>query len=920
VLFGRERELARVAAALSVAREGTSRVLLVRGPAGIGKSALLAQVRDRAAGMQVLEARGVEAESELAFAGLSELLGPLVELAAGLPAAQTAAVRGALALGPAQAADRFAVGVGTLGLLTATTEELPLLVLVEDLHWLDAASAEALAFAARRLRAEPIALLVSCRDEPTAFDAGGFEQLVLGGLDAAAAAGLLAERAGQPVASGVVDRLVAATEGNPLALGELASVLTPSQLSGRTLLPDPLPAHASAERLFADRIGVLNREERRALLLAAAAGEGEAAPVLAAADAAGLDKSVFEGVEAAGIIVLADGRLGFSHPLVRSAVYAAVGPDERRAAHRALAESFSDDRRAWHLAAAALGADEGAAAALERAAERASRRGGFAASAAALERAARLSPDPSHRARRLLAAADAARLAGHPEHALELLDDAADPRLDDAELQVRCMESRARVERVAGRVRDAWRHYVRAAELCEKRDPQLAANALAHAALAALLAGEHEQAVATAAKAHAALDEHSAQAERSIAGLILGAALWRFGRTAEGLSLVMPAAELAERPHRDEPELAAFAALMLALVGEHKRAEAILERLIREARVAGALGVLPFALFVTAQNDAWRGRWAAAYATAAEAVELADETGSRLWQCLALNPLVIVEGGQGRDQACRAHAREALSLADRFGIEFLRDVHDTLGLLELVRGDLDRAIETLERTAGLPGDQRRLPLRPSTPDLVEAYVRTGDPRAGRLAQLASEHVDALEIPWLAGLAARCRGLVAPDDAFDCDFDAALRLFDAAPFEQARTALNYGERLRRAGRRRDARAQLHAALELFNRLGAAPWAERTEKELRATGERLRRRDPSAAEQLTAQELQIALTVAGGATNREAGAALFLSHKTIERHLSQVYRKLGLRSRSELARALGDQVAHTSASRRDSLSRA
>jgi tetratricopeptide (TPR) repeat protein len=297
---------------------------------------------------------------------------------------------------------------------------------------------------------------------------------------------------------------------------------------------------------------------------------------------------------------------------------------------------------------------------------------------------------------------------------------------------------------------------------------------------------------------------------------------------------------------------------VLVVVGQHERADAILERLVGEARRAGALGVLPFALFVSSYNDFLRGRCATAYATASEAAELADETGSQLWRCLALNPLVMVEGVQGREQACRAHAREALSLADQFGIEFMRDVHDTLGLLELVHGDLDRAIEAFERTTGVPGDQWRLQLRLSTPELVEAYVRVGDPRAGRLAQLVGEHVETLDIPWLSALAARCCGLVAPDDEFDRHFGEALRLFEAAdwPFQHARTALNYGERLRRTGRRREARVQLRTALEIFDRLGAAAWTERTESELRATGERLRRRDPSAAEQLTAQELQIA----------------------------------------------------------------
>jgi len=913
VLYGRERELGRLEEALREAREGASSVLVVRGPAGIGKSAVLRRARERAAGMRVLEARGVEAESELPFSGLMELLGPVVGLTSELPPPQAAAVRGALALEPAAGIDRFAVCVGTLALLAAAADQTPLLVLVEDLHWLDSASGEALAFAARRLRAEPILLLVSCRDEPTTVsEAGGFEVLTLGGLGADAAAGLLVERVGRPVASGVVERLVAATGGNPLALLELAGVLTAAQLGGELPLPDPLPAHISAQRLFGHRIAALDPEGRRALLLAAAAGEGEARQLLAAATAESLDPAVFERVEASGLLLFSDGRLRFCHPLVRSAVYAAAGPAERRAAHGALADVFADDRRAWHLAAAAFGADEQAASALEQAAERARARGGFAAAAAALGRAAALSVGASERARRLLGAADAARLAGRPEHAFQLLDEADELLPDDRLVLARNLAARARIERAAGRVHDAWQHYAHAADLLGDRDPRRAAAARAHSALAALIAGHFQDAVQMAARARASLDDDSGEAETLIAALILGAALYRSGSMSEGLALLSPAAELADRPDRSEPDLAAFAAFMLVVVDEHRRAEAILEPLIREARAASALGVLPFALFASSFVDVRCGRWTPAYASASEAAELANETGSGLWRCLALSTLVQVEAGRGSEQACREHAREAEQLADGLGIENIRDIDDALGMLELSLGRSERAIEKLERIAAAPGDQQGVHLRQSTPELVEAYARTRNPRANRLAQLATEQTERISIPSLSALAARCRGLVAPDDRFDRDFEDALRLFYAAewPFQAGRTALNYGERLRRAGRRLDARAQLHTALEIFNRLGAQVWAEQAESELRATGERLRRRDPTAAEQLTAQELQIALAVARGATNREAAAALFLSHKTIERHLSHIYRKLGVRSRTELASLFSADAGGTS----------
>jgi DNA-binding NarL/FixJ family response regulator len=800
------------------------------------------------------------------------------------------------------------VGVGTLGLLAAAADEGPVLALVEDLPWLDSASTEALAFATRRLRAEAMAVLVSCRTSSTMpFDPHNFEELTLEGLDAQAADCLLAERAGGPVASTALEQLVSATGGNPLALIELVRVLTASQLSGRAPLPDPLPARALAERLFADQIAMLDEEAQRTLVLAAAAGDGTVGPVLAAAAAAGLTAAAFERVEAVGLFSLVDGRLVFCHPLARSAAYAAAQPGERRAAHRALAPRSSNDRRAWHLAAAAFGEDEEAAAALEQAAERAKRRSGFAAAALALERAARLSPDEADRARRLLAAADAAHLAGQRERALNNLDEANEHLADDPEIHAASLRLRARIEHAAGRARDAWRHFHRAAELLEDTDPQQAANALAGAALAALIAGDYDDAVRMAAKAYASHGEDNADVAPPTSRLILGYALWRSGSTAEGFAMLVTAAERAEQAAPDEPEDAIVAAFMLVLVVEYRLAASILERIIREARTTGALGVLPFALSISAYLDIRRGRWASGYASANESAELASETGGGLWRCIALSALATVEAGQGRAQACREHAREAHTLAAQLDIELNRDVFDALGLLELGLGNLEPAIEAFQSASGVPGQPHSLQLRPSTPELVEALARTSSPRAGELARIATAHAEATQLPAFSALAARCRGLVAADDDFDRHFDDALRLLAPLewPFVIARTALNYGERLRRAGRRREARAQLHTALEVFHRLDCAPWADRAEHELRATGERIRRRDPTATERLTAQELQIALAIAGGATNREAGQILFLSHKTIEHHLSVIYRKLGLRSRTDLTRAIATQ---------------
>jgi DNA-binding CsgD family transcriptional regulator len=402
-----------------------------------------------------------------------------------------------------------------------------------------------------------------------------------------------------------------------------------------------------------------------------------------------------------------------------------------------------------------------------------------------------------------------------------------------------------------------------------------------------------------------------------VSELVLGTALYVAGHVQMGFRRLSVAADIAEgrRGSRPDPEFVVFAATALVLAAEYGRARSLVHSAVDEARAAGALGVLPFALYASSLLDFRTGRFTTAYASASEAVRLSVDTDAPLWRYFALGCLALVEAVRGDDEACRRHAGEALELGAALELEYPRDADDALGLLELGLAHQDEAIAHLERANRLPGDESGPPVlaRFSAPDLVEAYVRGGRPLAEHMyAQLATQS-ELTEFPAIAALAWRCRGLLAGERAVDSAFGEALRLHRELdmPFALARTMLCYGERLRRLGRRVEAREQLRGALATFERLGAAPWARRVESELRASGERLRRRDPTAAEQLTPQELQIALVVARGATNREAGAALFLSPKTIEVHLGRVYRKLGIRSRTELARLLADEEAISAA---------
>ena len=910
-MFGRQREQTALEQAIAAARLGSSRVVAVSGEPGIGKTALLdwATERGRTEGMEILSARGVEDEAEVPFGGLLQLLRPALGELERIPHGQAEALRGALDVGPTAEPDRFLIGAATLNLLSARSERAPLLVVVDDAHWLDDSSLAAVLFAARRLLVDPVAVVFATRTGESGTLAGArLPELPLAGLDSAAAAQVLARHAAAPPAPEAAQRLSEATGGNPLALVELAASATglgPEPPEG------PLQRKTSVEDAYAERIVELPPSARRALGVAAAEHSGRLAWIDAAANDLGVELSDLEPCERAGLVSIAFGTLSWRHPLVRSAAYRAVSADERRAAHAALARALPDaeaDRRAWHRAAAALGPDEDVAAALDQAARRARSRGAYAGAATAAERAGQLTPSDGARARRLFAAAEAAWLGGDAQRALRNLGEAltlpGEPRL------------RAEIEHLRGtlviRAGDPMAGHellVGAATAIERADPGKAVVMLAEATDACVYAGRPAAMLAPARRAHELLPTDASERERFFANLALGTTLISNGAGDEGAERLREALTVLADSDvlSGDARLLAAAALGPLWLREAQASASLIDRAIEVARGTGALGALPFALMLAARDAATSDRWAIGRALYEEAIALARETDQAMPLSGALAGLASVLARQGDAEACEAAADEALRLAKRHGLGLFHVwALDALADLELAQGRLDRAVELL-------ADKRRTlaELGLTDPDLspvselVEASVRGSEVDGLDEAVAAfAEAAQAKGQPWALARLARSRGLLAEPDEADEFFAEALRCHAATPdrFEEARTRLCWGERLRRAGQRVRAREQLRPALEAFDDLGAAPWAERARGELLASGEHARRRDPSTLDDLTPQELQIGMTLAGGLTTRETAAKLFLSPKTVEYHLRNVYRKLGIRSREELAKAL------------------
>jgi DNA-binding CsgD family transcriptional regulator len=736
------------------------------------------------------------------------------------------------------------------------------------------------------------------------ISSSGLHAVELRGLSSPDAAALV-ERTRARIDTAVRSRLVRETRGNPLAILEAIASLSDSQLLGTAPIAHPLAVGCSLERAFAQQLDGLPLDTRQALLIAAASDTGSSVEILRALARAGLCANALEPAERLEVITFTGERIDFRHPLVRSAAYHLHDPVERRVAHRALAMAVragAIERAAWHLAAASTGPDEEVAALLETSATEAFARNAYAAAGSAFETAAMLSPADGERVRRMMNAGRALWLAGEGDRAAALLEGILD-LTDEPSARADVQELRGLAMLFTSPVAETCAMLVAEAERIEPHDGERAAVLLANAALTCIMAGDLTRADEIA---HRALEGRGSRAVPT-AAMVLSHVRAILGEVDEAFSLVDSLLESLEsiEPLGDLSFVLSGTAAALVWIERWEAAGRMLDRIIGTARAAGAAAVLPFPLASVSEFELRRGKIAAAYAAAAESVQLATETGQAGLSCYSLVTLGRVEAVVGHDEDCRGHVAEGLANSRRTGANSIEMyAAATLGLLELSRGRADRAVVHLAESARLERQQGAyLPtVVQGAADLVEAQIRSGATTVARRSLAILEDTACRTgLRWVNAGVARCRGMLADEDHYEQDFESALTLYgDGMAFERARTQLVLGMRRRRSRRRADARAALHEALFYFERNGAEPWAEQARAELRASGEVPSAETNGSLRSLTAQELQVALTVAQGITTREAAAALFLSPKTVEFHLGNAYRKLGVRSRAELVR--------------------
>jgi len=895
VLLGRDPELGVIDRLVDEVRASTGRALVLKGEPGIGKSALLDHAVMRAGrDMRVLRVAGVEGEAELPYSALHLLLRSVIDRIGVLPAPQAAALRGAFGMGPAAGADRFLVGLATLTLLSELATEQPLLCLVDDAHWVDTASADALRFAGRRLEHDPVGLMMAAREggRPAGHTSSSTDLPVmwLGGLPHDAATALLVQEApGLPAR--LRDRVLAAAGGNPLALREL-----PKTVGDEDSPTDPLPITEHLQRAFTGQIDRLEEATRNLLVIVAAEGTGELGTVMRAADLLDVPTTALAEAERAGLVVVTAGSVRFRHPLVRTAAYRGALFTQRRTVHQALAGivAGSDPHRwAWHLAAAAFGPDERAAAALERTAESSVQRDGQAAAVAAYERAAQLSEDGAAQSRRLSAGAVAAIEAGLFQRAEELCDAAA--RLtDEPVVLARLANARGRLEFEHGSPRVAARLMLDGAVKIAVEAPAEAAGMLV---MATYYAG-HGVDLPLAGQAVAILDTLDLPADHDFQPYM---------RQARGFYKIIagdvadPAMFFARRPTSVWEQT--WTARVLTVAGHASAALEMSAAMVAETRTTGLIGHLANALFHQACAQALLGRHQAAAESAEQALTIAADTGQGSVATYLRGLLAWLAALDGDDERCVAYADEAIRHADDHRAPpSAADATWALALLDLGRGRYESALSRMEnRWRSWPYSTA---WARSTADHVEAAIRAGKPGiAARLVGELEADIGKLLDPCGPSIVARCRALVSPAEEAEHHFRTALGpgACEDRPFERARTLLVYGEWLRREHRKTEARVQLRAALEVFRRTGAELWASRAQAELRATGDRSATRVPESrlVGRLTPQELQVVRLAATGATNRDIGAQMFLSPRTVAQHLYRAFPKLGITTRTELA---------------------
>ena len=901
-LLGRQRERDVLERLLGTARDGHGAVLVVQGDPGVGKTALLEYAVEVGQDFRVVRTAGVEGEMNLDYAALQQLCSPILEFSERLPDPQRDALGVAFGLSAGQAPSPFLVGLAVLGLLSEAAEQQPLLCAVDDSQWLDSASARALAFVARRLLADRVALVFATRDVGNGL--ARFPQLRVEPLGRRDARALLESVLAARLDESVLERIVAETGGNPLALLELPRGLTPGQLAGGFGLPAALPLSAGIEQSFTRRLARLPRDARRLLLLAAAEPVGDLALLWRAALQLGIPETAAQAVESEGFLTL-DGAVVFRHPLVRSAVYGAAEANERREAHRALADAtdpqLDPDRRAWHRAQAASVPDEEVAGELERSAARAQARGGLAAAAAFLESAVMLTREPSRRARRALAAAQTKFQAGALDDALSLLAMAETGPLSDLE-RARVALLRAQTAFVATRGSNAPPLLLEAARRLATLDPTLARETYLDALSAGMFAGRFAGPGGSALEvAQAARAAPPPRAPRG-SDLLLDALATLFSDTYEAAVPILRRAQAAFST--DESAVEQLRWLWLATIAsvqlwDDAGWETLSERHVRLARRTGALSDLPLALTQRVYMHLLAGELTAAASLVDEIEAATDAIGSTL-----------APYGKVGLAALRGREVEAVDLIGRTRTEVTRrgegigvsvvDWAEAVLYNGLAR--YEDALSAALRVVDHPD------LNPSTwvmPEVIEAAVHAGTPELA--ADTHRRLVDMTRVSgtdWALGLAARSQALVVEDQRAEDLYVYAIERLGRTRIraDLARAHLLYGEWLRRERRRLDARKELRLAYDLFSDFGMEAFAERARVELEATGEHARKRAVGTLDQLTPQESQISRLAAEGHTNREIAAQLFISPSTVEYHLRKVFRKLDVKSRTQLARRL------------------
>ena len=900
-LVGRQAERARLAKLVDSVRAGEGASLVLRGEAGIGKSALLDWSVEQATDLHVVRVWGTESELDLGFAALHQLLQPFLSGVDHLPAPQGNALRTVFGLTSGAPPDRFVIALGALTLLTNASREQPILCVVDDAQWIDRSSLEAIAFVGRRVEVDGVGVLFGVRDLDRRSNVlHGLPEHRVGGLADDEARELLSQSAPGSIDPAVATRVIAEAQGSPLAIAELANALTASHLAGHVLLPLRLPTGAKLEAHFQHRVGGLPPDAQTLLLLGAAETDGDADHLRRARAWLGLSAESDAAIDDGFLVI--DTSVRFRHPLIRSVVYGRANALERRRVHDALAattESKDRVRWAWHAAAAASEPTEEIALELESAAHRARARGGHTSEATFLRLAAELSPNQHDRARRLLDAAQAAHSAGATRHAAALLSEAR-ALADTALLSARAERLQASLVSftVPGNVPLLL---LEVARTLEELDIRLARETYAEALLAAHISAQLTLGTSPLEVAQAALAAApSGDAESAVVdALVEGFAT----RVAVGFCEAVPffrAAIDAFAAGAMTSAVSRWAVLAINAAEELWDApsyQQLLDRLEQSERERGALDSLRLTLCARGTWEMWGGRFSSAETAFDEASAIGGlfDGGATFWHMLK----VELMAWQGAEKTRATISRMTGESAQAFRVgSVVNTARSALVVLELSEGNYREALDTawLLYEDDMSSNQ-------ILPDIVEAGVRCGDSDAAQaaLARL-SERVAASPTPWALGLLARSRALMADDNGADELYRRAIAHLEDTPIviDIARTHLVYGEWLRRQKRKLDARRELRTAYELFDRMGAAAFAVRARAELAATGQQARKRSSETMNDLTPQELQVARLAAQGATYAEVAARMFISSSTVDYHLRKVYRKLAITSRRQLAR--------------------